>query len=720
MAKWTDFDSIYMGDVSAKVLHTVRYKNGGLAGFVISLVDKVLFVDEMNMSILAKIATFKHGVAIIKDKLVVTDINVISPDSCNAMQLYSWVADASLKRRLTRWFRGFSLFVDGITDGVADGAFDDAVRPWANDVYKNKDALSSYMRMLLSNYSFMSWYQSDFGKIFGVQKIGSNKSHKSETTDTKNLKLKLKSARDALKEANEDKEALLKTLKEKDDLISYLQKESWYEQVEPLKRENLEGTVTALRKLVADKDKEITKLRSDLQNIRNGQIRADAFIPYECLLGNNAYWLSMFTDYKELSLRGFKFFRDKPVKLYNILCWIREQISHWDILPCTYRNMLDSVGFSRDEHIDTLYLARSVRGNAAIEPTLVWVLLYDAYSRAVRFGLPIYDDVFMYGYSMRQWIDGQIQSRKTGCLGKEYEDLLNATMFDWDWHSHEDVLLELDWDYWYNLLQRAILSKKKISTETVIEGYCLGVWLVSQKQKFLAGKLEDVKYSLLVDLVSDFSEKDSYTKVMRFDEDYWDEFIRVYRESQENGVRFNKRVAYNGTAIGNHYNNIKTNLTLGKISFTYKMLSDIRELAKDGYAVASSTWQIGFSMYCKAKKNGVVILSDTLYDGFTLGKWVTSQIDKYMRGELDSFKYLALDTVGFDWKPLKSEKDLLWENMLALYKSCNALGVSIDTDTKIGNIDLGNWVRLQRGKHARGTLSSADFELLNSIGFSWK
>lgn len=99
--------------------------------------------------------------------------------------------------------------------------------------------------------------------------------------------------------------------------------------------------------------------------------------------------------------------------------------------------------------------------------------------------------------------------------------------------------------------------------------------------------------------------------------------------------------------------------------------------------------------------------------------WVVKNKRDYFDKKLTLDKITALNNIGFDFS--KKYKSFQWDkyfNILKEYSLNNNVN-DIPRNTIINNVNIGNWVHLQRVKKGNGKLHKEKIDKLESIGFVW-
>lgn len=187
-------------------------------------------------------------------------------------------------------------------------------------------------------------------------------------------------------------------------------------------------------------------------------------------------------------------------------------------------------------------------------------------------------------------------------------------------------------------------------------------------------------------------------------------------------ARFNELLAYKAkygdmyvpqscpSGLGQWIANQKANLKNGELSPDRK-----RRLDEIGFIwdYRTTKWEKGFSELLSYKaKHGNVDVPANWPTG--LGAWVNTQRGRKKQGIISADQVQRLEEIGFDWEPLKSNWDVMYNELLE-YKSINC---HVDVPQR-PTTPLGRWVRGQRDSMKIGRLPAEQKSRLEEIGFEW-
>lgn len=106
-------------------------------------------------------------------------------------------------------------------------------------------------------------------------------------------------------------------------------------------------------------------------------------------------------------------------------------------------------------------------------------------------------------------------------------------------------------------------------------------------------------------------------------------------------------------------------------------------------------------------------------DGYKVAAWVSTQRNKYAEGSLDADRQRRLRNLpGWTWDPFVDQWEDGFRRLLQYVKDHGDARVS--RDYTVDGYPLGEWVKVQRGSHAKGTLDGDREHRLESLrGWTW-
>ncbi len=135
----------------------------------------------------------------------------------------------------------------------------------------------------------------------------------------------------------------------------------------------------------------------------------------------------------------------------------------------------------------------------------------------------------------------------------------------------------------------------------------------------------------------------------------------------------------------------------------------------------TTSWELYFGMLERYvdQHGDARVLQTYMVDGFRLGTWVQTQRSKYSEGTLDSDRQRRLEGLrGWTWDPYSDD----WERgfrLLRDYVEQNG-HARVLRSYEVDGFRLGEWVKMQRDKNAKGILDpSREHRLKELQGWTW-
>jgi hypothetical protein len=102
----------------------------------------------------------------------------------------------------------------------------------------------------------------------------------------------------------------------------------------------------------------------------------------------------------------------------------------------------------------------------------------------------------------------------------------------------------------------------------------------------------------------------------------------------------------------------------------------------------------------------------------SLAEWVTNQRMAYKRKRLDPERIRELDEIGFDWDPVSTRWEQMFQRLVDFKNKHGHLNVPSTTPE---SVELANWVQTQRAaKRCNRPIIAQRGNRLEEIGFSWR
>jgi superfamily II DNA or RNA helicase len=282
----------------------------------------------------------------------------------------------------------------------------------------------------------------------------------------------------------------------------------------------------------------------------------------------------------------------------------------------------------------------------------------------------------------------------------------------WTWDTKGD-----QWEEGFSHLLRYVdrHGHARVPASYTVDGYRLGAWVHSQRNKHAKGALELDRQRRLQDLPG-------WT---------WDPFAAMWEEGFSHLLRY---VELNGDAcVPGWY--MVDGYRLGGWVVTQRNFRARGKLDADRqqrlsnvpgwtWEARADQWEEGFShlrRYVDQHGHARMPQSYTI-DGYRLGKWVGKQRNRHTEGTLDPDRERRLqDLPGWTW----DARDYIdrWEdgfNRLLHYVELNG-DARIPSSYTVDDYRLGRWVIKQRANHAKGTLDVERQRRLQDLpGWTWK
>ena len=239
------------------------------------------------------------------------------------------------------------------------------------------------------------------------------------------------------------------------------------------------------------------------------------------------------------------------------------------------------------------------------------------------------------GLKLGVWISSQRCAYSNNKLPNERITLLESIGMSWqrDISRWEEGYLHAE-EYYKNNLN--LDPKAEYLSE---DGFPLGRWIASQRNKYQKGKLSDIKISKLEKLRMNWNPHEAL-----WQEGYHN--AKVYYKANGNLCIKSSYITDDGYKLGAWLNNQRTKYKTGKLSN-----ERIAELEKIGmiWDKNEAKWQENYNcalLYFKQNQNLNITQDYVTKDGVKLGSWVATQRKYYKKGVLDAEKQIQLENIG--------------------------------------------------------------------------
>jgi superfamily II DNA or RNA helicase len=312
------------------------------------------------------------------------------------------------------------------------------------------------------------------------------------------------------------------------------------------------------------------------------------------------------------------------------------------------------------------------------------------------------------GFKLGGWVQEQRTNYTGGMLEADRQRRLED-LAGWTWDPRAS-----DWEEGFRRLLDYVErhGDARVPASYTINGYRLGQWVGVQRTRRAKGTLEADHQHRLQDLPG-------WTWQPRTDK--WEEgFQRLLDYVEHNRhARVPRSCTVDGFRLGAWINSQRNNRSNGTLESDRERR--LQQLPGWTWDSRDEQWEEGFRRlldYVKRHGDARVPISYTL-DGYRLGAWVNTQRDKYGKRAMDENRCARLEELpGWVWNPLDAQWDEGFKRLLVYVEEHGDALVS--QSFKADGYDLGNWVSIQRSKHAKGTLDSSRRQRLEELpGWAW-
>ncbi|MDC3409929.1 Helicase associated domain protein [Alphaproteobacteria bacterium] len=251
-------------------------------------------------------------------------------------------------------------------------------------------------------------------------------------------------------------------------------------------------------------------------------------------------------------------------------------------------------------------------------------------------------------YKLGSWLHTQRSRFKLKTLSEEQIKMLEA-LPHWEWES-----LNSQWKEGFQYLKTYIEKNNKVCEARYItkNGFKLGTWVTIQKREYQKNNITKDRVKLLSSLSGWTWNKYS---------DDWNECYSLLKEYIENHkeVCTQYYITENGLKLGRWTRIQRNSYSQNKLSNDrIKLLESLPEWT---WSVQEKQWQESYEklkVYIQ-KYNQACPQKYITEDGFTLGKWVNKQRDKYKKNTLSKDKILLLENLSYWTWSVRNKKALL-------------------------------------------------------------
>lgn len=307
------------------------------------------------------------------------------------------------------------------------------------------------------------------------------------------------------------------------------------------------------------------------------------------------------------------------------------------------------------------------------------------------------------------WVLAQRRKFAKGTLEDDRRRRLESVT-GWTWDPFVD-----QWEGGFGHLEEYVRAhgNARVPRSYRVDGFNLGWWVSTQRQKFVKGSLDDDRRRRL-EAIAGWS---------------WDPFVEQWEEGFAHladyvGVHANARVPSGGTfqgfPLGRWVSRQRVARSKGELSTD--RIARLESLSGWAWDDIAARWEEGFNhllAYVAERGTARVPFSYRNPDGLRLGQWINVQRNAYAAGTLTDDRRERLEQLkGWSW----NSRLQLWEDgYAALCRYVKATeSASVPYDGVFEGFTLGKWVTTQRRAYNTGKLSKERQERLLGIpGWVW-
>ena len=307
------------------------------------------------------------------------------------------------------------------------------------------------------------------------------------------------------------------------------------------------------------------------------------------------------------------------------------------------------------------------------------------------------------------WVQAQRQKYAKGTLESDRQRRLES-LDGWTWDPYD-----YQWETGFTLLVKyvRIHGNSRVPRSYSVDGFNLGWWVSTQRQKFVKGSLDDDKRRRL-EAIAGWS---------------WNPFVEQWEEGfahladyvrLHGKARVSSGGTFQGFPLGRWVSRQRVARSKGELSTD--RIARLESLSGWVWDDIAARWEEGFNhllAYVAERGTARVPFSYRSPDGLRLGQWINVQRNAYVAGTLTDDRRERLEQLkGWSW----NSRLQLWEDgYAALCRYVKATGsASVPYDGVFEGFTLGKWVTTQRRAYNTGKLSEERQERLLGIpGWVW-
>ena len=310
------------------------------------------------------------------------------------------------------------------------------------------------------------------------------------------------------------------------------------------------------------------------------------------------------------------------------------------------------------------------------------------------------------GYKLGQWVNQQRTFHAKGRLDADRERRLEE-LPGWTWKPIADK-----WEEGFSRLLEYVErhGDARVPGSYTVDGYRLGMWVIVQRHR---------RSGLDADREHRLQELPGWT----WDRlaDMWEEgFRRLQDYVERNGdARVPQSCTVDDYQLGTWVDTQRRRHSKGTLEADRERR--LQQLPGWTWDSPAAQWEEGFSRlldYIERHRDARVPRSYTV-DGYRLGAWVSQQRIDNNKSMLDSDRQCRLQELpGWTWNPFADDwQEGFWRLQDYLERNGHA---HVPKSYTVDGYKLGQWVGVQRDKHAKGTLDpDRRRRLENLTGWTW-
>jgi len=308
------------------------------------------------------------------------------------------------------------------------------------------------------------------------------------------------------------------------------------------------------------------------------------------------------------------------------------------------------------------------------------------------------------GQNLGIWISSQRYAKKKGSLSDEQISLLEEIGMSWHQFSNK-------WEMGYGYALQYFEENNSCNAPAEYvhpDGFKLGAWIATQRNKYKNGKLRKKQISRLEEIGIDWNPSgnawmNTYNEAKLYFEKYGDLFVPA------------NYVTESGTNLSAWIVNQRTKYRKSLLS---KEQIELLERCNMCWQITEKKWLEGYGHAMKYFNihGHINIPQDYKTEtGYNLGTWLSSNRKSYHSGKLSEERISKLEKLGVLW----DKKGDDWKKAYSIareYQNKFHNLNELSTTYVFAEYNLGQWLRSQRRSYRKGALSSERKELLSAIG----